>query len=66
VEGQAVNGFACTVQVENIDETIAKIEHAGGKVALGKMAIPGMAWQAYYKDTEGNIFGVHEADKEAK
>jgi len=25
-----------------------------------------MAWQAYYKDTEGNIFGIHQTDKNAK
>lgn len=61
-----VIGFACTVQVENIDETISKIEKAGGTLALAKQAIPGMAWQAYYKDTEGNVFGVHQTDPNAK
>ncbi|MEQ1561145.1 MAG: VOC family protein [Nitrospira sp.] len=66
VGGQAVIGFTCTVQVENIDETISKIEKAGGTLALAKMAIGGMAWQAYYKDTEGNIFGVHQVDPNAK
>jgi predicted enzyme related to lactoylglutathione lyase len=66
VEGQAVIGYACTIQVENIDETIKKIEDCGGTLALAKMAIPGMAWQAYYKDSEGNIFGIHQPDKEAK
>ncbi len=65
-EGAAVNGYACTVQVDNIDETIKKIEAAGGKLQMPKFAIMNMAWQAYYKDTEGNIFGVHQADKEAK
>ncbi len=66
IEGQAVTAWACTVQVENIDETIKKIENAGGTLALAKQAIPGMAWQAYYKDTEGNIFGVHQPDVNAK
>jgi predicted enzyme related to lactoylglutathione lyase len=61
-----VIGYCCTIQVENIDETIAKIEKLGGTLALAKQAIPGMAWQAYYKDTEGNVFGVHQADKNAK
>ena len=63
--GEPMNAFVCTVGVEDIDETIKKIEKAGGKVALPKMAIMGMAWQAYYKDTEGNIFGIHEPDPEA-
>ncbi len=63
---EAVIGYCCTVQVENIDETISKIEKAGGTLALAKQAIPGMAWQAYYKDSEGNVFGIHQADKDAK
>lgn len=65
-EGQAVNAFVCTVQVDNIDDMIAKVEKAGGTVALPKFAFPGMAWQAYYKDTEGNIFGLHQVDTNAK
>ncbi|MEK7615188.1 MAG: VOC family protein [Patescibacteria group bacterium] len=66
VEGQCVNAFVCTVQVDNIDETIVAIEKAGGTLALPKFSIAGMAWQAYYKDTEGNIFGVHQMDPSAK
>jgi predicted enzyme related to lactoylglutathione lyase len=66
VEGQAVNAFVCTVQVDNIDEVIAKVEKAGGVVAMPKFAFSGMAWQAYYKDTEGNIFGLHQVDTNAK
>ena len=65
-EGNGMNAFVCTMQVENIDEIIAKIEKAGGTVAMEKFAFPGMAWQAYYKDTEGNVFGVHQQDKGAK
>jgi len=66
MEGEAVNAYVCTMDVESIEETAKKIETAGGTLALPKFAIPGMAWQAYYKDTEGNIFGIHQADKEAK
>lgn len=43
-----------------------KIEDAGGTVALPKHALTGIAWQAYYKDTEGNIFGIHQPDKNAQ
>lgn len=66
VGGEAVVAWVCTVQVENIDETIQKINRAGGTLALAKQAIGGMAWQAYYKDTEGNIFGIHQPDSNAK
>jgi len=58
VEGAPVNAFVCTIEVENIDETLAKIEKAGGTVATDKMEIPGIGWLAYRKDPDGNIFGV--------
>lgn len=53
-----VNGYTGIIGVENIDETIAKIEAAGGTLALAKMNVPGVGDLAYYHDTEGNIFGV--------
>ncbi len=62
-DGQSVNAFVCTVQVEDFDATVAKIEREGGKIHIPKFSIAGMAWQAYYLDTEGNIFGVHQALK---
>jgi predicted enzyme related to lactoylglutathione lyase len=61
-----INAFVCTVQVDSYDATHEKILAAGGVVALPKAAIPGMAWQGYYKDTDNNIFGVHQADVHAK
>lgn len=62
----AMNGFSCTMGVENYDQTEAKILENGGKVALPKHALPGMAWQGYYLDPEGNVFGVHQPDENAK
>ncbi len=60
------NAFVTTMVVENYDETAKKIEKAGGKVAMPKFALIGMAWQGYYLDTEGNTFGIHQADPNAK
>lgn len=65
-QGCGTNAFVCTVQVDNFDETAKKIMAAGGIVALPKFAIAGMAWQGYFLDTEGNTFGVHQPDKNAK
>ncbi len=56
------NAFVCTVQVDNFEETAKKIEEAGGKVAMPKFALKGMAWQGYFLDTEGNTFGIHQPD----
>lgn len=63
---QALNGFACTMGVEDYEATESKILDNGGKIALPKYALPGMAWQGYYHDPEGNIFGIHQPDKNAK
>ncbi|GAM16684.1 VOC family protein [Mesobacillus selenatarsenatis] len=63
---QALNGYACTMGVEDYDAAETKILDNGGVVALPKYALPGMAWQGYYKDTEGNIFGIHQPDVNAK
>lgn len=65
-EMAAVNAFVCTIQVDSYDDIHTKIMAAGGTVALPKMALMGMAWQGYYKDTEGNIFGLHQTDPNAK
>jgi hypothetical protein len=65
-EGQAVNAFVCTVSVASVDTFAAKALKLGGTEALPKMAIPGVGWVAYCKDPDGNIFGLHQEDKNAK
>ncbi len=63
VDGQAVNAFVCTIQVMDVEETINKINASGGIIVVPKVNLGGMAWQAYAKDTEGNIFGIHQVIK---
>lgn len=58
--GAPVFGYVCTLIVDDYDAAASKIEAAGGKVALQKFKIADMAWQGYYLDTEGNIFGIHQ------
>ena len=65
-DGAAVNGFVCTIMVDNFDAYAQKILDNGGVLSLPKMAIAGMAWQGYFKDIDGNIFGLHQVDKNAK
>jgi hypothetical protein len=48
--------------VKNVDETLARALVLGALVAVPKVAIPGVGWLAYAKDTEGNIFGLHQVD----
>ena len=65
-DGQAVIAYVCTIGVADLDATMAIVEANGGTVAVPKMPIPGMGWLAYYKDTEGNIFGIMQSDPSAK
>ncbi|HZV64918.1 MAG TPA: VOC family protein [Telluria sp.] len=67
-EMAAVNAFVITVDVEDIDAMIAAatgLGGAGGKLAVPKMAVPGIGWLAYVKDPDGNIFGMMQADIDA-
>jgi predicted enzyme related to lactoylglutathione lyase len=61
-----VVAYVCTIDVADIDKTGAAILAAGGTLAHEKSAIPGMAWLAYYKDPDSNIFGIYQTDPNAK
>ena len=50
--------FDCTIQVDDIDETVKAIEKNGGKVRKAKMEIPEVGWFASVTDTEGNSLGL--------
>ena len=54
------------IDVPNIDEYIGKVKKLGGKVVVGKMAVPGMGWFAQCLDTENNFFALWQSDKSAK
>lgn len=61
-EGQPVNSWVMTVDVPSCDAAIADGLAHGGTLALAKMAVQGVGYVAYLKDTEGNIFGVMQHD----
>lgn len=60
------NAYVCSMEIENFDKTSQKILELGGIVALPKFAIPGVCWQGYFLDTEGNTFGIFEPNINAK
>jgi predicted enzyme related to lactoylglutathione lyase len=66
IDGTAVIAYVCTVSIDDIDASVAKAVELGGQIALAKMPIPGVGWLAYAKDSEGNIFGMMQADASAK
>jgi hypothetical protein len=57
-EGAAPNAFTCIIGVDDIDAYIAKVDAAGGKPQTDKMNVPGVGSLRYYRDTEGNLFGM--------
>lgn len=63
-KGEAVT--TNVIDVANIDEMTSKVEAAGGTIVVPKLAVPGIGWTVYFKDVEGNLFGMMQADSEAK
>jgi predicted enzyme related to lactoylglutathione lyase len=54
-----------TMDVESIEDAIAKVDSAGGKVAMPRTTIPGVGYQAYCMDPDGTVFGIHQRDESA-
>ena len=65
-EDNPVNAYVCSIGISSVDDYVARATKAGGTIALPKMAIPGVGYQAYMKDPDGNIFGLHQPDRNAK
>jgi predicted enzyme related to lactoylglutathione lyase len=65
-EGAPVNAYVCSIGVDSLDTSLSRALDAGAGIALPKMAIPGVGWQVYIKDPDGNIVGLHQQDPSAK
>jgi predicted enzyme related to lactoylglutathione lyase len=66
IDGQAVIAYICTIGVRDLDQIVKTAQAAGGTVSAPRMAIPGIGWLAYLKDTEGNSLGVMQSDPSAR
>jgi len=67
--GFAEEGFpkvVNTIDVDDIDAIIKKIESSSGEIVRPKHAVPGVGWLAYFKDSEGVISGIMQNDPNAK
>ena len=59
--------YQCRELLEDVDyPTVRRWREAGGKVVEPKMPIPGIGWFAACAEPGGLLFGVLEADPEAK
>jgi len=56
--GNPVKQTVVTIGVDNIDDSLSKVEKLGGKRMGDKMPVGDMGWAAYFIDTEGNVVGL--------
>ena len=47
-----------TIDVESMDDALAKVKKNGGQVVREKMPVGDMGFAAYFKDSEGNVIGL--------
>jgi predicted enzyme related to lactoylglutathione lyase len=50
-----------TLEVADIDATLATIEKHGGSTVQGRQAVGEMGFSAYFTDSEGNVVGLWES-----
>lgn len=48
------------VEVDSIDDTLAKVTELGGTVQMEKSPITGTSWWAIFTDPDGNTIGLYE------
>ena len=63
--GGEFRGTINTIGVVDIDDAIAKVKAHGGEIVLEKDAVPGVGYQAYFKDNSGIVVGLHQEDPKA-
>ncbi len=54
------------VNVESIEESVARAEKLGGKLMKGKTPVPGIGWFAILTDPQRNPFAIWKMDPKAK
>ena len=53
------------IDVPSVDEHLARIEKAGGRIVTPKTPVPGIGYFAVCLDTENNAFGIWETNETA-
>lgn len=55
---EPVTAPVVTIQVDDLDAALARVEQLGGKVARGRFPVGTFGFGAYFSDTEGNVVGL--------
>jgi uncharacterized protein len=59
--GLPVGGPVVTVEVDDIDATLAEVERLGGTTVAARQAVGDMGFSAYFRDSEGNAMGLWQS-----
>lgn len=54
------SGVQLGIEVASMDETLERIQAAGGELVAPKADMGGYGWSARFRDTEGNILSLWE------
>ena len=57
---EAITGPVVTLEVDDIDASLAKVEELGGQTVQAKVPVGEMGFAAYFTDSEGNLMGLWE------
>lgn len=60
--GTGINGFECTISVDDVAAIATKVEAAGVKIIMPAATIPTVGTLIYFLDTEGNKVGAMKYD----
>ncbi|MGB3171437.1 MAG: VOC family protein [Rhodococcus sp. (in: high G+C Gram-positive bacteria)] len=55
-------GVVVYISVEEIDVALDNIKKAGGTPVTAKVPIHNTGWSAHFRDSEGNLIGLFQAD----
>jgi uncharacterized protein len=56
--GTAVSGPVITIDVDDIEAALERVEKLGGSTVSTKQAVGEMGFSAYFTDSEGNVMGL--------
>ena len=56
--GEAILAYVCTVQVDDLADIQRRVAAGGGQEVHAPDDVPGVGRLAYFRDTEGNLFGA--------
>jgi predicted enzyme related to lactoylglutathione lyase len=59
-------GITNYINVASVDESAERVQKLGGKICMGKTAVPQMGYFAICQDPENNTFALWERNEKAK